>query len=86
MAIIAGSVASGYKNGVGTVAIFSNPIQLAISTSGTIYVVDSSNNMIRSVNLNGKVFQLPMTTLVLFCNCFAQVLSRPRWLVVAVLD
>ena len=41
---------SGNADGVGTNAAFSTPINLAMSSSGTLYVADLNNNRIRTIN------------------------------------
>ena len=49
----AGSGTSGFANGIGTAASFNRPIGLAIdSITGLLYVADSRNNAIRTVDLN----------------------------------
>jgi hypothetical protein len=52
--VIAGQATSGYTDGVGTVTKFYNPGHLAVSTSGSLYVADVGNSVIRRINLNGK--------------------------------
>ena len=47
---IAGSGTAGYANGAGTAAQFNNPIGLALS-GNTLYVADSDNHRIRSIDL-----------------------------------
>ena len=46
--IVAGSV-----DGVGSAAYFRNPAGLALSTSGTIYVADRGNHLIRVISPTG---------------------------------
>ena len=41
---MAGSGASGYQNGPGTVAQFSNATSLCVDTNGNIFVADAANN------------------------------------------
>jgi sugar lactone lactonase YvrE len=45
----AGNMATGSLNGTGTAASFNNPQGLSDNGSGTVYVADTSNNMIRQV-------------------------------------
>lgn len=45
---IAGST-SGYTNGTGSVAQFSNPTGVAVDHSGNLYIADSNNHVIRKV-------------------------------------
>ena len=59
--LVAGSGASGYKNGVGSNAQFNGPYTLDISDDGsTLYVADKYNHAIRAVNVHTK----NVTTLV----------------------
>ncbi|MFY8097051.1 MAG: putative Ig domain-containing protein [Flavobacterium sp.] len=51
---IAGST-SGYTDGTGTNAQFSNPQNVAVDTFGNIYVADYSNHRIRKIDTNGNV-------------------------------
>ncbi len=52
---IAGSSSTGSQDGQGTQASFRSPTGIAVSTSGTIYVVDSGNHKIRAVSPSGSV-------------------------------
>jgi sugar lactone lactonase YvrE len=54
---LAGST-PGFRNGVGAAAQFSNPYDLAIDASGTIYVADLNNKAIRKVSPAGEVSTL----------------------------
>ena len=47
---LAGGTSAGYTDGVGTVARFNSPYNLAVDQLGTIYVADQGNNLIRTVN------------------------------------
>jgi sugar lactone lactonase YvrE len=46
---LAGSGAAGYADALGTNAFFNQPEGIAIDNTGTLYVADSGNNMIRKV-------------------------------------
>jgi hypothetical protein len=46
---LAGSGSAGSANGTGTAASFSNPIGVAVDTSGNVYVADTNNNLIREI-------------------------------------
>ena len=52
---IAGSGARGAKDASGTSASFNTPAGLAIDKSGTIYVADQDNNLIRKITAAGAV-------------------------------
>ena len=44
----------GSANGLGTVAKFNAPYDVAVSSSGVIFVADSSNYQIRSIDTSGQ--------------------------------
>ncbi|WP_293870972.1 putative Ig domain-containing protein, partial [Flavobacterium sp.] len=52
---IAGDGTASYLDGQGTTAQFNNPIGVAITNSGIVYVSDSSNNRIRAISNTGNV-------------------------------
>ena len=49
----AGGVSAGSVDGTGSAARFSGPYDLAVSTSGTIYVADYGNHLIRMISPTG---------------------------------
>jgi streptogramin lyase len=49
---------SGTNNGTGTAARFTNPLGVAVDTSGTVYVGDSGNSAIRKITPAGVVTTL----------------------------
>ena len=49
----AGGVASGSVDGTGSVAMFNNPLGVAVSTSGIVYVSDYNNHLIRMISPTG---------------------------------
>jgi sugar lactone lactonase YvrE len=56
---LAGSVGrTGYRNATGTGARFDNPLGVAVDSSGTVYVADATNNLIRKVTSSGVVTTL----------------------------
>lgn len=55
---IAGTGAAGALNGAHGVARFSSPQGVAVDRSGTIYVADSNNNLIRKITTSGAVTTL----------------------------
>ncbi len=55
---IAGSGSSGYADGNGTAASFSNPQKMAIDPSGNIFVADVGNNKVRGITPDGTVSTL----------------------------
>ncbi|MEO7173819.1 MAG: T9SS type A sorting domain-containing protein [Flavobacterium sp.] len=55
---VAGDGTAGYSDAQGLSAKFNNPIGIAITASGVIYVTDSSNNRIRAISNTGLVTTL----------------------------
>lgn len=60
LAALAGSATgtSGYAEGTGAAAAFYGPRGLAVGTSGTLYVADSANNVVRAVTRAGTATTL----------------------------
>ncbi len=59
---LAGSMAYGSSNGVGTAASFNGPQGVAVDASGNVYVADRYNNMIRVITSGGLVSTLAGTS------------------------
>ena len=53
MSRFAGGVSSGRIDGTVSAAMFTNPSGIAVSTSGTVYVADTFNNLIRTISPSG---------------------------------
>ncbi len=53
MSTIAGSTSAGLVDGVGAAAKFNYPLYLAVSSQGSIFVTDISNQRIREVSSSG---------------------------------
>ena len=51
VSVLAGDGQDNYVDGVGTMASFSSPVGLAITSSGTAYVADRTNHVIRKVDV-----------------------------------
>lgn len=60
--VLAGSNNTGYKNGIGSAALFGGITGLASDAVGNIYVADALNNVIRKVTTSGKVSTLAGTS------------------------
>ena len=54
----AGGVAGGSIDGTGSAAKFNNPCYLCFDTMGTVYVADTSNNLIRMISPTGTVARM----------------------------
>ena len=48
----------GSSDGAGSAALFNVPAGTAVSTSGTVYVADSSNSLIRMISPTGTTMAL----------------------------
>ena len=55
---LAGSGTSGYADGTGTSAQFSNPTGVAVDGAGNVYVADQVNHRIRKITTSGVVSTL----------------------------
>lgn len=57
---VAGSsaAASGFVDGVGSVARFNAPSGIAVDNAGIIYVADTDNNAVRKITMNGDVLTI----------------------------
>ncbi|UPT69690.1 MAG: T9SS type A sorting domain-containing protein [Flavobacterium sp. JAD_PAG50586_2] len=55
---IAGDGTAGYLDAQGTAAKFNNPTGVALTSSGMLYVSDTSNNRIRAISTSGLVTTL----------------------------
>ena len=53
---LAGSIsgAYGFMNGQGTSALFTRPLGIIVSTTGSVYVSDAGNCLIRAISTTGK--------------------------------
>ena len=51
---IAGSGSSGYADGVGTSTTFNYPIDIAVDSTGNIFVADHDNHIIRRISPSGQ--------------------------------
>ena len=54
----AGGVGTGSVDGTGSAALFNSPRGIALSTSGTVYVADRTNNLIRMISPTGTVARM----------------------------
>lgn len=55
---LAGSGTQGWLDGTGTAANFKNPVGLAVSSAGIVYVADQNNHRIRQISPLGEVTTL----------------------------
>ena len=49
----AGGVSIGSEDGTGSAAKFNNPAGVAVSSSGTVYVADINNHLVRMISPTG---------------------------------
>lgn len=52
---VAGSGVPGYKDGQLSEALFDTPCAIAVDKKGTLFIADTGNNAIRTINLTGQV-------------------------------
>jgi hypothetical protein len=57
-AIFTGSLTSGFKDGEAAGALFKSPVGLAIDSQGIVYTCDLGNQVVRRIDLDGKVTTL----------------------------
>jgi len=55
VSVFAGTGVAGFSDGLPTTAQFNQPVGLAMSTTGILYVADSNNHRIRAIGANGEV-------------------------------
>lgn len=58
------SFAGGVQNGFGTNALFNVPRAVSVTTDSKVYVADSTNNLVRLVDLAGLRFKSLVFTLI----------------------
>ena len=70
-------VASGSVDGTGSAAMYDSPSGVAISSSGTVYVVDRYNNRIRMISPAGTHYEHSeiQTTMVMSSVCYCSFVS-----------
>ena len=61
---------AGSVDGVGSAAYFRNPAGLALSTSGTIYVADSFNHLVRVISPTGSIIVSWKRKYIFICYLF----------------
>ena len=70
---LAGTGSSGSTDGTGTAASFDEPVGVAVDSSGTVYVADAGNHLIRKITAAGVVTTLAGSgssgSMVVFANC-----------------
>ena len=52
---------TGSTNGIGSVALFNNPIGVAVDSGSNVYVADTANSTIRKISVSGSVSTLAGT-------------------------
>ena len=78
MTRLAGRNTSGSVDGMGSAAIFSGPSGIAVSSSGTVYVADTYNFLVRMISSAG--LKLSYIRIIVFVviggRCFVGVVTR----------
>ncbi|HVF90956.1 MAG TPA: NHL repeat-containing protein [Blastocatellia bacterium] len=74
---IAGSGASGYKDGPALEAEFDGPIGVAVDASGNIFVADAYNDRIRKITREGAVSTVAGGVLTVADNVIPQLFAEP---------
>ena len=60
---VAGSTASGYVDGVGTVVMFNYPREISVDSTGNLWVADYWNHMVRRIDTAGRVHSYSCTSI-----------------------
>ena len=76
---VAGSIAAGYVDGVGTMAKFNGPTGISVDSTGNAWVADKSNHMIRQINTAGEVHTCMHTHMYSACGMCVQLCECVWW-------
>ena len=76
---VAGSTASGYVDGVGTLAKFNSPYGVSVDSTGNVWVADTGNHMIRQINTAGRVHTCMHTHIYSACRMRVQLCECVWW-------